>query len=48
MSAAPTAGAGERGAKLAGSSASCGAPADVSRPWSTSSAVMAVTLPVVT
>ena len=38
---------GRRGRKLPGSSASCGVPAGVRRPWSTSSEVIAVTLPVV-
>ncbi len=43
-------GAGEnvRGTVLPGSSASCGAPLAVSRPWSTSSELIGVTLPVVT
>ena len=44
--AASAAGVSERGRKLPGSLASCGWPSGVSRPWSTSSAVMAVTLPV--
>ena len=46
--AASAAGVKERARKLSGSSASCGLPARVSLPWSTSSAVIGVTLPVVT
>jgi len=46
--AAPAAGVRERGRKLTGLSASSGLPDAVSRPWSTSSEVMGVTLPVVT
>ena len=45
--AACAAGSVDRGRKLPGSSASSGAPLGVSRPWSTSSGVIAVTLPVV-
>ncbi len=45
-SAASTAGTADRGRKLLGSSASCGLPEGVSRPWSTSSEVIGVTLPV--
>ena len=45
--AAWAAGSSDRGRKLPGSSASSGAPPGVSRPWSTSSEVIAVTLPVV-
>ncbi len=46
--AASAAGVKERGRKLTGLSASSGLPDAVSRPWSTSSEVMGVTLPVVT
>ena len=46
--AASAAGLNERGRKFCGSSASCGVPAAVSRPWSTSSEVIGVTLPVLT
>ena len=44
--AASAAGVVDLGRKLRGSSASCGAPERVSRPWSTSSEVIGVTLPV--
>ncbi len=48
--AAAAAGAGVivRGRRFPGSSASSGAPPRVSRPWSTSSELIGVTLPVVT
>ena len=46
--AASAAGVKERGPEVAGSSASSGLPDAVSRPWSTSSEVIGVTLPVVT
>ena len=46
--AASAAGVNVRGRKLPGSSASWGAPLAVSRPWSTSSDSIGVTLPLVT